>query len=402
MISENTLDNLIQQVVNRQEAINIYVLSKITKKLREIGTLSPVDIKRMKILVSYGTDIRQMNDYISQMSELQVRDIKSIIKTVALDNYLDAKPLYDYRHKSFIPFERNIDLQRVTNAVAEQTANTYENLSNSKATGFLVKDSNNPRKLIFKSIDNTYKDAVDKAIQAVQSGVIDNETAIRDVVKQLLNSGIRKMYWNSGYTQRLDTAVRRNIQDGVKQINQKIQDEIGKQVGADGKELSAHANSAPDHEPFQGHQFTNEEYEKLQSNDSFQDINGQKFAGVARIIGEWNCRHFAYSIIIGKSKPRHSDKQLLKFIQDNDRGFTDSNGNHLTLYECAQMQRKLETKIRYAKEEQMMMAELKDNVAKRKARTKVETLTKEYKQFSKRCGLQTKMNRTSVPYYKLW
>lgn len=402
MISDNTLDKLVQQVVNRQEAINIYVLDKIANRLREIGQLSPADIKRMKILVTMGTDIQQMNEYLAEMARLQVQDIKTIIKTVALDNYLDAKPLYDYRHKSFIPFERNMDLQRVTNAVAEQTANTYENLSNSKATGFLVRDKNNPRKLVFKSIDNTYRDAVDKAIQAVQSGAVDTETAIRDVVKQLLNSGVRRLYWDSGYTQRLDTAVRRNIQDGVRQINQKIQDEIGRQIGADGKELSAHINSAPDHEPFQGHQFTNAEYEKLQSNQAFKDIDGQSFAAVQRIIGDWNCRHFAYSIIIGKSKPRYSKEQLQTFIENNRIGYTDENGRHMTMYECTQMQRKLETKIRYAKEEQMIMKELGDNLNRRLARNKVESLIREYKLFSMRCGLPTKMYRATVPGYKSW
>ena len=402
MISDNTIDKLVQQVVNRQEAINIYVLDKIANRLREIGQLSPADIKRMKILVTMGTDIQQMNEYLAEMARLQVRDIKTIIKTVALDNYLDAKPLYDYRHKSFIPFERNMDLQRITNAVAEQTANTYENLSNSQATGFLVRDENDPRKLVFKSIDNTYKDAVDKAIQAVQSGAVDSETAIRDVVKQLLNSGVRRLYWDSGYTQRLDTAVRRNIQDGVRQINQKIQDEIGRQIGADGKELSAHINSAPDHEPFQGHQFTNAEYEKLQSNQAFKDLDGQSFAAVQRIIGDWNCRHFAYSIIIGKSKPRYSKEQLQTFIENNQIGYTDENGRHMTMYECTQMQRKLETKIRYAKEEQMIMKELGDNVSRRLARNKVESYIREYKLFSMRCGLPTKMYRATVPGYKSW
>ena len=402
MLSDNAIDNLIQQIVNRQEAINIYVLTKIAGRLQKIGTLSPNDIRRMQILVQSGVDIQQMNMYLAEMSDRQVKDIKSIIKTVALDNYLDAKPLYDYRHRPFIPFEQNSELQRITNAVAEQTANTYENLSNSNATGFWVKDTGNPQHLIFKSINDSYRDAVDKAIQAVQSGAVDVEEAIRKVVKQLLDSGIRRLYWESGYSQRLDTAVRKNIQDGVKQINQRIQDEIGKQVGADGKELSVHANSAPDHESFQGHQFTNEEYEKLQSNDNFRDADGQLFTGVKRIIGEWNCRHFAYSIIIGQSKPRYSKQQLQNMIRKNHEGYINADGKHFTLYECTQVQRKLETKIRYAKEEQMLMKELGNNLARTSARRRVEYLTAEYKRFSKQCNMPMRLNRTTVPGYKSW
>lgn len=402
MLSDTAIDNLVQQIVNRQESINIYVLTKIAHRLRLIGELSQNNIKQMQVLVQMGTDIRQMNDYLAEMSDMQVHDIKSIIKTVALDNYLDAKPLYDYRHRSFVPFEQNTKLQQITNAVAEQTANTYKNLSNSHATGFWVKDKYNPQQLVFKSIDNSYRDAVDKAIQAVQSGAVDKEEAIRSVVKQLLDSGIRRIYWESGYSQRLDTAVRRNIQDGVKQINQRIQDEIGKQIGADGKELSVHVNSAPDHEPFQGHQFTNEEYEKLQSNEDFKDVVGQKFTGVKRIIGEWNCRHFALSIIVGQSKPRYSEQQLQNLIRKNHIGYTNAEGKHFTLYECTQVQRKLETKIRYAKEEQMLMKELKNNTFRNLARRKVEYLTAEYKRFSKQCNMPMRLNRTTVPGYKSW
>lgn len=402
MLSDTAIDNLVQQIVNRQEGINIYVLTKIAHRLRTIGNLSPNNIKQMQILVQMGTDIRQMNEYLAEMSDMQVRDIKSIIKTVALDNYLDAKPLYDYRHRSFVPFEQNTKLQQITNAVAEQTVNTYKNLSNSSATGFWVKDKYNPQQLVFKSIDNSYRDAVDKAIQAVQSGAVDKEEAIRNVVKQLLDSGIRRLYWDSGYSQRLDTAVRRNIQDGVKQINQRIQDEIGKQIGADGKELSVHANSAPDHEPFQGHQFTDEEYEKLQSSEDFKDVNGEKFTGVKRVIGEWNCRHFALSIIVGKSKPRYSSQQLQNMIKKNHIGYTNADGKHLTLYECTQVQRKLETRIRYAKEEQMLMKELGNTVFRNLARRKVESLTAEYKLFSKQCKMPMRLNRTTVPGYKSW
>lgn len=402
MLSDTAIDNLVQQIVNRQEGINIYVLTKIAHRLKLIGELSSNNIKQMQVLVQMGTDIRQMNDYLAEMSNMQVQDIKSIIKTVALDNYLDAKPLYDYRHRSFVPFEQNTKLQQITNAVAEQTANTYKNLSNSSATGFWVKDKYNPQQLVFRSIDNSYRDAVDKAIQAVQSGAVDKEEAIRNVVKQLLDSGIRRMYWDSRYSQRLDTAVRRNIQDGVKQINQRIQDEIGKQIGADGKELSVHANSAPDHEPFQGHQFTDEEYEKLQSSEDFKDVNGEKFTGVKRVIGEWNCRHFALSIIVGKSKPRYSSQQLQNMIKKNHIGYTNGDGKHLTLYECTQVQRKLETRIRYAKEEQMLMKELGNTVFRNLARRKVESLTAEYKLFSKQCKMPMRLNRTTVPGYKSW
>ena len=70
---------------------------------------------------------------------------------------------------------------------------------------------------------------------------------------------------------------------------------------ADGKEITVHANPAQDHQFVQGHQFTNEEYEKLQGEDdvSFKDVQGRRYEHFDRHIGTLNCRHFTYSIIIG-------------------------------------------------------------------------------------------------------
>lgn len=399
MLSENAIDNLVDPIVDRQQYIELYVLTTIADKVREIGELSPSDINRMKILVEYGSDIREMNKTLARLSDLQVRDIKSLIKTVAIDTHIDAKPLYDYRHRSYIPYQKNIKLQRTVEAIGNITADTYKNLSDSRATGFLIRDLRNPGRLKFQPIGDAYQSVIDEAIQAGQSRVIDYRVAMRRTLRQLADSGIRRLSWDSGYTQRLDTAVRRNVLGGIRAINQAIEDIIGEEIGADGKELSAHIQCALDHEPFQGHQFTNEEFEKLQNNEDFQDIHGTKFTGVARVIGQYNCRHVARSILVGVTKPRYTVEQLNKFIEDNHKGYTLPNGKHITMYECTQIQRQMETKIRYAKDEQIVMRESGDTQGAKLARAKVIKYTEEYKRFSRDCGLKIHKDRTQVYQY---
>ena len=400
MLNEKAIDDLIKPIVDRQEQINTYVLTKIANKIKFIGTLSEYDIKKMKILVDYGTDIREMNKELARMSGLQVKDIKKLIKTVAIDTHTDAKPLYDYRHRSFIPYNKNIKLQKVVTAIGNRTASTFSNISNSKATGFMIRDLKHPGRLKFHSINDTYKSVIDEAIQASHSKAVDYRVAMRRTIKQLSDSGVRRLSWDSGYTQRLDTAVRRNLLDGIHAINQELEDMIGEAIGADGKELSVHENSAFDHEPFQGHQFTNEEYAKLQSNQSFKDVDGQHFLAVDRIIGMWNCRHIARSIIVGVSKPLYTKKELQEFIDRNHKGYTLPNGKHLSMYECTQMQRKLETRIRYAKDEQIAFEESGDRQSALVAQQKVRRLYEEYKSFSKACGLRMQRDRASVIGYK--
>lgn len=400
MLSEDAIENLIYPILERQENINVYVLKIIAQRIREIGTILPSDAHILERILKTGSDTRKINQYLAEQTNLQETDIKKIIKNVAQDAYLDTKPFYDYRYRSFIPFTKNIPLQRIVTSIANQTLDEYKNLSRSRATGFLIRDTKNPRKLKFHSIEDTYNSVIDEAIQASSQGIIDYNTAMRRTMEQLVNSGIRKMYWDSGYSQRLDTAVKRNIMDGIRAINQGVQDETGRQYGADGKEITVHTNSAPDHEPIQGHQFTNEQYERLQSQLSFMDINGEVFAPIERAIGTLNCRHFTYSIIVGFAKPNYTSKQLDDIKAKNAKGYTDPKGKHMTMYECTQKQRQMETLIRKCKDGQIMAKEAGNLDLAHNYQTKVDAYTKRYKEFSKACGLSPKMNNLRVANYK--
>lgn len=402
MLSENAIDNLIQPIIDRQEALNVFVIDLIAKRVKEIGYLLPSDIYKLERLLKTGSDVRKINAEIARITGLQETDIKKLIRKVALDAYLDTKPFFDYRFKSFIPFEQNTQLQRVVKAIQIQTLGTYVNLS--KAQAFMIRDLANPQILIPTSISNTYQSIIDEAVQASQSAVLDYNTAMRRSMKQLVDSGIRYVKYNpeSGktYSQRLDTAVRRNVLDGVRAINQGVQDEVGKQFGADGKEITVHANPAPDHAPIQGHQFTNAEYNKLQNAEPFQDVNGNKFDVIDRAIGTLNCRHFTYSIIIGVMKPNYTTEQLKEILNKNKKGYTLKNGKHLTMYECTQKQRRMETDIRRYKELQMAYQNSGNLEEAKKARIMIIKKTNQYKAFTNACGLQLKSRNLTVSGYK--
>lgn len=401
MLSDDAIEKLIGPIITRQENISNWVIQLIARRVREIGEIKSSDVHKLERLLKMGGDVRQINQELAKLTDLQVADIKKLIRAVAFDSYVDAKPFYDYRHLSYVPFAKNTSLQRIVAAMANQTAEQYVNLSKSQA--FMIRDLKNPKILKPTSLSKTYQSVIDEAVQASQSGVVDYNTAMRRTMKQLAESGIRYVTYNteSGktYTQRLDTAVRRNLLDGIRAINQGVQDEVGKQFNSDGKEITVHENSAPDHEPIQGHQFTNAEFEKLQNEKSFQDILGNKFLPVKRAIGTLNCRHFTYSIIVGVTKPNFTLEQLQENINRNHKGFTLPNGKHLTLYECTQLQRNLETKVRQAKDGQIMARELGDMELARQYQSKINKYTYAYNRFSDNCGLSRKPMKMAVSGY---
>jgi len=402
MLSENALENLMQPIIERQEAISNYVIEVIAKRVREIGHLLPSDVYKLERLLKSGVDVKKINEELARLTDLQEKDIKKLIKEVALDSYIDTKPYFDYRLKPFIPYAENKALQTVVKAVENATLGTYKNMSNAQA--FMIRDLKNPKVLKPTKIAKTYQTVIDEAIQASQSGVLDYNAAMRRTMKQLADSGIRYVTYDaeSGrrYTQRLDTAVRRNLMDGIRAINQGVQDEVGKQYGADGKEITVHAMSAPDHEPIQGHQFTNEEYDKLQNGEPFEDLTGEKFDAIDRPIGMWNCKHFTYSIICGVNKPNFTKAQLKKLAAENKKGYTDKSGKHYSKYECTQKMREMETEIRRHKDRYLALKESGDEDGMKEEKAIITKLHKQYKSFCQASGITPQMGRARVPGYK--
>lgn len=396
MLNDSQIENLIIPFVERQQALESYVINTIAHRVGEIGELSKTDVYRLQQLYKTGSSAREITKEIANVAGIQEKSAKKMIKEVAVKTYADAKPFYDYRHKKQIPYEQNTKLQRSVNAIGKQTADTFKNLSNSKATGFYIRDAKNRDRLKFQSVSDTYQSVVDEAVQAVQTGVLDFDTAMRKTMKQLIDSGYRRAYWDSGYTRRLDSTVRMNILGGIRQINQQVQLQIADEIKADGIELSAHSFSAPDHEPIQGHIFTLEEFDKMQNEMDFEDIYKNKFPSMRRPIGEWNCKHFTQAVIIAQHTPTWSLKDLAKLKKDNADGYVTENGKRLSMYECTQMQRKYETEIRYAKEGYMMAKEAKNEQLMKYYEIRIAKYNREYREFSKLCGLKMQKNKASV------
>lgn len=402
MLSENAIDKLIQPLIDRQNQIETALILKIAERIREIGEMLPSDVYKLERLYKSGADIREINKMLASLTGLQESEIKRIIKTVAEDAYKDAKPYYDYREKPFIPFEENEPLQKAVKAIEQVTLADYTNLSN--ATAFMQRDAVNPLIVRPTPIAEAYQRVIDLGIQSVTMGAESYNTAIKKAMEQLVNSGLKTVEYTTDrgikhYT-RLDTAVRRNILDGIRNVSQAVHDLNGEKFGANGKEIDVHMFSAPDHEPVQGHQFTNEEYDKLQTGKPFEDVNGVHFEAIKRPIGMWNCRHLAHSIVMETSIPVYTQEELDEIIEKNHKGceYTDIHGNkhHLTMYECTQRQRAYELKIRKAKEGKKMAETAGDEELKKKYQAEIIKNQNEYKAFCKGCGLRTRFENTRI------
>ena len=164
-----------------------------------------------------------------------------------------------------------------------------------------------------------------------------------------------------------------------------VQKQVGRDFGANGVEISAHSPCAEDHLSIQGKQFSNAEFKKLN-------------ASLERPIGEYNCRHFVFSIVLGVNQPSYSNKMLNQMNRES-QSIVEYEGKKYTSYEATQVQRKLETAIRKEKDRQIIARASGDKDGVGIAQSNISTLTSKYNDFSKNAGLDTYKNRLSVSGY---
>lgn len=413
MLSDEVIEKVIERLVNRIEQGNTYVLEQIGKSIKKIGTLSPSKAQQLEQVLKYGGDYDKIVKKLAEITELNVKDIYVIFEEVAKNDYNFAEKFYAYRNKKFIPYELNVALKEQVKALATITAQNYVNLSDRRWLGFGLQDEDG--NIIFKGLRETYEDVIDKAILSVSQGKTTFQDEMYRTIKQLGGSGLKtiseKTYIDKNgiekhYVRRLDSSVRMNLKDALRNLHNEEQKIFGEEFNSDGVEISVHLNPAPDHQFVQGRQFSNEEFEKFQNDEDCVDYQGREFPAEyeghdRRSIGQYNCYHYIFSIILGVSEPEYSNEQLKEIIDKNNEGF-DFEGKHYTMYEGTQLQRKIETEIRRQKDIQIMGVASgesgKENVLE--AQEKITILTRKYKKLSDVSGLPTKMQRMRVSNYK--
>lgn len=166
---------------------------------------------------------------------------------------------------------------------------------------------------------------------------------------------------------------------GLGLMVEEISQQTYQDLGCSGWEISAHGACAPDHEPIQGKQYTDAEYQALNRS-------------LRRRIGTLNCGHAAFPIILGVNGPLHTPRELEAFREDNAQGVAYE-GSRYSVYEATQMQRKLERAIRAQKRRVLLADETGDKERLLTTRGKLQRLRQEYKRFSKATGLPTQDER---------
>ena len=361
------LDGLIDKLRRRSGKVSEFWLKSIGQRLRKLKGLDPSDAAGIAAIRNDRTLISDLEDAMRAAGEDTVRDAKALLKTAARLS-ADAAPV-----------AQDLAMEEWISGVAEATQGTLQNIARTSTVAVVSPDG-------IVTPGEAYVAAVDEVAAQLAGGEDGLKRATRKVCEQLADSGLSVVEYESGRVEELGAATERNLKQAVHEVYQGVQRRVGQEYGADGVEISAHADCAPDHLDIQGLQFTNEEYEQ---------VNG----ALRRKIGTWNCRHVVYSIIVGVTPPTYSPEELAE-MRAKATAVQEFDGKQMTVYEATQAQRRLEREIRRQKNRTIIAKAAGDDEMRQAAQMKIDQLTGKYKELSDSFGIPTKAERMSVSGYR--
>jgi hypothetical protein len=404
MLTDEILERVVERLTSRIEEANTYIVQEMGKTIKKIKTVTPSEARRLEQILKYGGDYDKIKRKLAQVTKLNLKDIEQIFQEVAKRDYEFAEKFYAYKKKKYIPFDENTALKAQVKALAGEAAKEYVGITQTEAVGMVLTDLKG--KKTFKKLQTAYNDMVDTAVMSVVQGKSSMGDEIQRLVKKIGGNGLKSLNFENGRTMRLDSAIKMQMRGAIRNLHNQIQEQLGEEFGADGVEITVHLNPAPDHAKVQGRQFSNEEFEKFQTDQDSVSYDGVEFPAESeetgrdrRSISEYNCYHYIFAIVLGISEPEYTDKQLQEIIDRSEKGF-EYDGKQYTTYEGTQLQRQIETEIRRQKDIQIMAREADEPDVIDEAQKKITVLNRKYKEVSAAAGLPTKANRLRVSGYQ--
>lgn len=227
------MDALPEELAELYRGLEDTLLMEICSRLKAADELNEVTVQDIKALRAHGIDLKEIERAIHKTTGISEQKLKKLLDDVVARNqayYTELITLADVTRPDVL-----LSIED-TWAIYEQTKQTMRNIT--RTMGFLV---DNGRTMLPPA--KAFQWALDNSLMQVQSGAISYNQAISNAVKQLADSGLKTVDYESGVHSSVDTAVRRAIMTGVNQLNQKYAEQSIEYLDTDLVEVSAHAGA---------------------------------------------------------------------------------------------------------------------------------------------------------------
>lgn len=324
MLSEEYIVECSDNIVRMYNKFVDASIVEMAKSIKKYYTFDEIN-RKANLLVISGTLKSKIIKHIAVLNKMSAEEVKKILEdagktTLASDDAIYMKSGFDV-----VPFTESPVLKQILETQIVETSGELFNLTKTTAD----------------AVQQKFISAVDVAEMQVQTGFTDYNTAIKNAIIDIVDSGANTaVEYPSGFKSALDVAVRRCVLTGVSKSASALQWQRAIDMKAPYVDISAHAGARPTHAEWQGKRFN------LNGDGRFPSFVeplaqfGNK--PVKDQLEEYNCRHSWYPVMSADA-PYAITKKYLKEL--NEKKVT-SGGKEYTYYEAEQRLRQMERNIR--------------------------------------------------------
>lgn len=381
MFTPTEIEALPSTMEQLYRSLQLNIMSDLTERLKangeEITSAADWQINR---LYELGVSKDEIDSLIQSTLNVSDDEIDRIYDEVVKSGYARNEELYADKGKEYIPYAENKQLQQLVKAVKNQTKSEYRNITGS--LGFAVRNADNT--LSFTPLADFYQRTLDNGLMQIASGAVDYNTVLKRAVKTMTDSGLRTVDYASGWSNRVDVAVRRALMTGFNQVVAKVNEDNAEQLGTEYFEVSYHRGARPTHQVWQGRVYSKKELETVCGLGTVTGLCGA------------NCYHSYSPFMKGIDTPTYSEEELDRMNEEENMP-KEYNGRQYTAYEAQQRQRQLETAMRADRQKiELLTQGGADYDTITGAKVRYFQRQDEYVKFSKDMGLPEQWERVTV------
>lgn len=381
MFTPTEIEALPSAMEQLYRSLQLNIMSDLTERLKangeEITSAADWQINR---LYELGVSKDEIDSLIQSTLNVSDAEIDRIYDEVVKSGYARNEELYKGKGKEYIPYAENKQLQQLVKAVKNQTKSEYRNITGS--LGFAVRNADNT--LSFTPLADFYQRTLDNGLMQIVSGAVDYNTVLKRAVKAMTDSGLRTVDYASGWSNRVDVAVRRALMTGFNQVVAKVNEDNAEQLGTEYFEVSYHRGARPTHQVWQGRVYSKKELETICGLGTVTGLCGA------------NCYHSYSPFMKGIDTPTYSEEELDRMNEEENTP-KEYNGKTYTAYEAQQRQRQLETAMRADRQKiELLTQGGADDDTITGAKAKYFQRQDEYVKFSKAMNLPQQWERITV------
>ena len=384
MLTPNKLEQLSYKTAVYYEELQEWVIKEIAERISrtlKASYLTNYQIKRLQELRLFNKDFIKK---VSQISKLSEKEVKRIFKDAGSTNLINDREVFKEKGVKYMPLNKSPYMIDLTMRYAVQTNNEIKNLT--RTLGF--KSSN---KMLNKtlSVRDFFIKTLDKQYMLLDGGFISYDDAIKNVIQDMTTSGLRTVDYESGFSNRIDVAVRRSLLGAVKNMTN-IQAEINaKLLGSTCFEITWHTGHRPSH-LWGGRRFDTTGKLYLTEEKLYEKYS-DRLTGEVGTLEDYNCYHEKF-VVLSDSKPRYSNERLNE-LEANEIKQKEYEGKKYNVYEARQKQRQLETAMRKVRLDAVGNKAIGNQEKYMQKKVRYNILRAKYKEFSETMGLKTEYQR---------